>query len=368
MRGVPPTGWQDGTVTVPGDREAGRLAFDEIEVLQDISDVLPGPAGDEVWLGDDAAVLRFGSTGRGGGIGEDREMFKTGSSAAVVASVDLTVEGRHFDLSFSALEDAGWKALMRAASDLAAMGAIPARSLAGLVLDRPLDVKALYAGMTAAAGRIGCPVVGGDVSAGEQLVLAVTVLGIIEEGPGPVLRTGARPGDYLLLTGPVGGAAAGLRTLRASAGRGIGAAGSAGASAGGFDLPHGLLQVLAERCLRPVALVEQGRLARLVGAHAMIDVSDGFERDLRRLLEASGVGCELGMIPVAEGADLADALYGGDDYELIIAMDDPVALSEAAARAGFPRPIQVGRCNASSGELLLNGEIVTPGGHVHRFG
>ncbi len=154
------------------------------------------------WLRDDAAVLDLP---RGG---------------PLVVSVDSVVEGVHFDLALCSPGDVGWKGLMGALSDLAAMGAAPLAALVALCVpggagDGELALGVM-AGVAEASTAAGCPVVGGDLSQGAVLTVGVTVLGTVEAGgPPPVGRSGARPGDVVLVTGPCGGSAAGLRELQA---------------------------------------------------------------------------------------------------------------------------------------------------------
>jgi thiamine-monophosphate kinase len=140
-------------------------------------------------LRDDAAVVGF----PGGG--------------PLVASVDSVVEGVHVDLSISSPGDVGWKALMGALSDLAAVGATPVGALVALCVPggtgRGELALAVMAGAAEASAAGGCPVVGGDVSEAGQLAAAVTVLGTTEtDGRPPVGRAGARLGDIVLVTGP----------------------------------------------------------------------------------------------------------------------------------------------------------------------
>jgi thiamine-monophosphate kinase len=286
-------------------------------------------------LRDDAAVLDFPAGGR------------------LVVSVDSVVEGVHFDLAICSPADVGWKALMGALSDLAAMGATPLGALVALCVpagagegDLALGVMAGVAEATAAAG---CPVVGGDVSEGAVLTVAVTVLGTVAPGgPPPVGRTGARPGDVVLVTGLCGGSAAGLRELYA---------GHEGGAA-----------VAAYR--RPVARLQEGELARMAGVHAMIDVSDGLALDLHRLADASEVGFALDAVPVAPGASEDEALAGGEDYELLLATSESTAaaLSEAFVDGRFRRPIRIGTVVDEPQERLLRGEALPRLGWQHRVG
>ncbi len=287
-------------------------------------------------LRDDAAVLDL----RGGG--------------PLVVSVDSVVEGIHVDLSFCSPADVGWKALMGALSDLAAMGATPLGAMVALCVPGGSGEGELALGVTsgvAGASRAsGCPVVGGDVSGAAELMVAVTVLGTVEAGGyPPVARAGAQPGDVVLVTGPCGASAAGLRELRAGDG------GDAG---------------LAEAYRRPVARLREGGLARVGGAHAMIDVSDGLALDLHRLADASRVGFRLTEVPVASGATVAEALGGGEDYELVVAADETVVerMNDGFTTAGLPAPISVGTITADPTTRTLDGHPLERLGWQHRVG
>jgi len=191
----------------------------------------------------------------------------------------------------------------------------------------------------------GCPVVGGDVSASGVLTLAVTVLGTVADGGAPVSRAGARPHDVLLLTGPCGGSAAGLRELRA------------GTGAGG-----------AYR--RPLARLREGQVARVGGAHAMIDVSDGLALDLHRLADASGVGFRLDEVPTAAGATLDEALGGGEDYELLVTASatDAEALIGAFEHEGLRLPARVGTMAPDPALRLFGDGPLERLGWQHRLG
>jgi thiamine-monophosphate kinase len=203
-------------------------------------------------------------------------------------------------------------------------------------------------GVAEASDSTGCPIVGGDVSSAGELVVAVTVLGTVPDGASPVSRSGAVPGDAVLVTGPCGGSAAGLRELRA---------GAPSADRGG-----------AYR--RPVARLGEGTVAREGGAHAMIDVSDGLALDLHRLADASGVGFSLDDVPVAADATLDEALGGGEDYELVLTVADADvdALAARFNNAGLDEPIRIGRIVEDPDFRALGTAPLERLGWQHRLG
>jgi thiamine-monophosphate kinase len=256
---------------------------------------------------------------------------------------------------------------MSALSDLAAMGASALGALVALCVpgggaggtgdggDGSVALEVM-GGVADAAGVAACPVVGGDVSASSELALAVTVLGTVGDGePPPVPRAGAQPGDVLLVTGACGASAAGLRVLRSGL-RGAGADAAAAAAAAAYR--------------RPVARLAEGTLARRQGATAMIDVSDGLALDLHRLADASGIGFVLDEVPVAAGAMLEEALGGGEDYELVIAVGEPATemLCHAFAAAGLRVPVRVGTVVADPERRELGGEPLARAGWQHALG
>jgi thiamine-monophosphate kinase len=289
------------------------------------------------------------------GLGDDAAVLGLPAGRPLAVSVDSVVEGVHVDLALSSPADVGWKALMGALSDLAAMGAAPLAALVALCVpggagDGELALGVM-AGVAEASVAAACPVVGGDVSGSEQLVVSVTVLGTTDQaGPGPVSRAGALPGDALLLTGPCGGSAAGLRALRAG------------------EAADGASSVRAYR--RPVARLDEGGIARRCGAHAMIDVSDGLALDLHRMADASGVGFRLDEVPAAPGATLRDALGGGEDYELLIAVGgvDADTVVDAFGQEGLRQPVRVGTVAADPALRLFGDGTLERLGWQHRLG
>jgi thiamine-monophosphate kinase len=309
-------------------------------------------------LAEDETLERIRRT-LGGGIGaprltDDAAVVAVPDGGPVIVSVDSVVEGVHVDLAVCSASDVGWKALMGALSDLAAMGARPLGALVALCVPESAGTGTMtlevMEGAAEAARAAGCPVVGGDVSSGAVLVASVTVLGTADGGA-PVLRSGARAGDVVLVTGPCGASAAGLRLLRA---------GSTSAVAAGTGAAY----------RRPVARLSQGVLARQAGAHAMIDVSDGLALDLHRLADASGIGFVLHSVPVADGATEDEALGGGEDYELVLTMGESEVenFGQRCVEAGAPRPLPIGVVQADPAVRLLRDGELPRLGWQHRLG
>lgn len=296
---------------------------------------MTGPDG-QVWVGDDVALV-------------------PGPTGSLLLAADSVVAGVHADLSLVGLDDLGWKALVANVSDVAAVGGRPLAavvSLAGPLGD--VDVDLLYEGLFEAAAAYSCPVVGGDTTSAPALVVSVAIAG--DAGPAsppPVLRSGARPGDHLFVTGPLGSSAAGLAVLQA------------GTAPGFEDL------VLAHR--RPRARLAEGAAARAAGATAMIDVSDGLASDLRHLADASGVGVVVERVPVAVGVSRVSdepellALGGGEDYELVFAAPDPDRVATVFVELGLGLPLAIGRCTADPAERRLRDAELPRVGWEHRW-
>jgi thiamine-monophosphate kinase len=297
-----------------------------------IADVLERAAGNphpgDVWIGDDAAVLSL-APGR------------------LVLATDAAVAGVHADLTVTGLDDLGWKGLTATLSDIGAVGGRPAYAVVDFCVAPGTDVVLLATGVGEASAEWGCPVVGGDVTTASGVVVAVAAIGLLEGADPPVLRGGASPGDRLVVTGPLGGSAAGLRLLRA-----------------GEREPASAIAAH----VRPRARLREGVLARRAGATAMMDVSDGLALDLDRLGAASGVGIALEHVPVADGATEEEALGGGEDFELVIATPDVAKLADAFASEGLRPPIGIGACTAERTQRTLRGRPLQPAGFQHPIG
>ena len=272
----------------------------------------------------------------------------------MLLAADAVVAGVHCDLDLVGLDDMGWKALVANVSDVAAVGGRPCYAV--VTVSGPLaklDFDLLYDGLIAASRTYDCAIVGGDLSSSPTLVVSVAVVGDGGTGePRPVLRSGARPGDTLFTTGPLGSSAAGLELLRS------------GRVADAPDL------VLSHR--RPRARLDEGTAARAAGATAMIDVSDGLASDLRHLADASGVGVVLDRVPVAIGVSRVSddpealALGGGEDYELLFTASDPDRVASTFADLGLGTPLRIGRCTDDPAERRLRDGDLPVLGWEHR--
>jgi thiamine-monophosphate kinase len=301
------------------------------------------------------------------GVGDDCAVLETREGVSLLATTDLILEDVHFRRRWAKPADIGAKSLAVNVSDIAAMGGTPRWALVGLGCPEGTgrhEIEAFYAGALGVSDAHGVAIVGGDTSASPAgWVVSVTLLG---DAIRPILRSTARPGDVIAVTGTLGRAAAGLAVLeRETAPRGVETA---------------LLDEVTAAHLRPRPRVDEGRwLAAAGGVTAMMDLSDGLATDLGRLIAESGAGArvDLQRLPVADATRVvADALDrdsldwatgGGEDYELLV-------VCEAAAlerlRAGLEDATQttlsaIGEIVAGSGIRWLDGRgravAVAPG-------
>jgi len=316
-----------------------RAPGGEFRLIRAFTRALPSRGhGVRVGVGDDAAVLALPR-------GED-----------LVATVDAVVEGVHLDAGATPF-DWGWKALAVNLSDLAAMGARPLWALVALAL--PPEAAGRATGIArgiAACARSAAPglaVVGGNVSRAEQASVTVTVLGAVAPRRA-MLRSGARPGDVVAVTGTLGDAALGLRP--------------------GAD------RSLLRRQRRPVPRLDVGRALAPI-ARAGIDVSDGLAADLGHVCRASAVGAEIevALLPLSpaarrepRAAAIAAALGGGEDYELCLAIPPSrLERARAAARRAGVALTAIGRFVRGRGVTVRDAagrRVRPPAGHDHMAG
>jgi thiamine-monophosphate kinase len=301
----------------------------------------------------DAIRARLGRRGDRVVVGSGDDAAVTRSEGVMVTTVDAFVEGVHFRLATTSLRDLGHKCLAGAASDIAAMGALPGEVYFALGLPTHLaaeEVTDLAEGAEALAAELGFIICGGDISRSHELFVAVTATGHARDERDLVTRAGAKPGDRLGVTGALGGAGAGLLLLERKL--------------GGLEASVG--ESLLERHLRPRPRIEAGRALAQAGVHAMIDVSDGIASDCARLAERSGVLVEvrLGELPVEEGvAAVAEqahldplelAATAGEDYELLFAAPDgSVHGVESAVEETGGSVTWIGRIAEGEGVRLL---------------
>ena len=294
------------------------MVMKEFELIERLTAGLPAHPAVLTGAGDDCAVLDLGAP-------DALTLFKT----------DAVVEGIHFTADCPP-EKIGFKALARCLSDLAAMGGTPVAALVTLGLKRDFDpafVEAIYSGMNALATRVGMAIAGGETTTNpERLLISISMIGSVPRGM-QVLRSGAKPGDAIFVTGELGGS-------------------------------------LQGRHLEFEPRLAEGRwLAGNFKIHAMMDLSDGLAGDLRHILKGSGVGAELlgSAIPISRAArlharaessakpPLLAALTDGEDFELLFTLPSKDAVGLLDAWKGqFPgvKLSCIGRITSRQGILL----------------
>lgn len=248
------------------------------------------------------------------GPGDDAALISIPKNKKILASKDLLVEGVHFDFSYTLPQDVGWKAIAVNASDIYAMGGKLAGFLVGLAMpkDRIGLAKDLYQGMYEYLEKVDVPIYGGDISRSDKLVLSITALGFVDD---PILRSGARVGDLVLVSGKLGYSKLGLEILQKNKNFSI--------------VTSSILDTEKQKAvslhLRPEISNEiPSFLSKNIKVNSMIDVSDGFFQDLNHILEASGVSAivNIDKVPSVISREV-DSKYhfelisGGEDYQLI---------------------------------------------------
>jgi thiamine-monophosphate kinase len=287
----------------------------------------------EIGAGDDCAVLRP-------------------NDAAIAISVDAQVEGVHFRRSWASLAVLGRRAVMAAASDLAAMGSRPIAIFSALILPKTFDdasLESLAEGFERAGDELGAPIAGGNLASGSELSITTTVIGGVGRA---IRRDGAKPGDSIWVTGTIGARGLGLEVLLRDAARDA------------LSLPF------VGAWLEPRARIDAG-LAIAPFATSAIDVSDGLAQDVGHLAESSGVRAviEIERIPLASGAGELGARLGvdarrvalssGDDYEIVFTLAADQTPPIAATHIGR---IEVG---SGIGAIDAGGRAVESGGYRH---
>ena len=272
------------------------------------------------------------------GPGDDMALVGLGGESEFLITVDVLLEGTHFDLRAATPRQVGYKALAISLSDAAAMASLPVAAVAWVGLPAASSMRFaqdLERGLWDAAERFACPIVGGDVTSWAKAGGLTIGTALVSRAAGvrPVRRSGARPGDCLFVTGRLGGSILG-------------------------------------RHLEFVPRVAEAReLARLADLHAMIDLSDGLSTDLAHLCREGGVGAEVwaDRVPVSPDAErlarrdgrpaLEHALNDGEDFELLFSVgpEDGARLAGAGAVAGVALS-HIGQVVAGAGVTLVGAD------------
>ena len=300
------------------------MPIDELSITERLRKRVGIPAGSPVvtGIGDDCAIYR-----------------PRGSADDLLLTTDLFIEGIHFLCDSHTAPDAGHKALARSLSDIAAMGGSPRLCLVSLCAapwtgDKWID--GFYKGLLDLAAASGTILAGGDLSHSDKCFADVVALGAVPRGLA-LLRSGARAGDDIYVSGRLGGSALGL-------------AKQSGAAWKRHKRPEPRLALATEirKCYRPTAAM---------------DLSDGLSLDLRRLCLASGVSAEIAEPPRFKGASPAQALHGGEDYELLFTVRHGTKIPAQLLGIELTR---IGRTTAGiPGFILLDGAPLPPLGYDH---
>lgn len=337
-------------VVVDGDGSTDKIDHrtladvGESGLLREIFPLLPRGTSTLLGPGDDTAVL-------------------AAPDGRVIATTDVLVEGRDFRRDWSSPQDVGVKAAAQNLADVAAMGAVPTALLVGLVAPPELPVAwavGLSEGLADGCRGTGAGVVGGDLSSGPVIVVTVTALGDLG-GRRPVLRSGARPGDLVALTGSVGRSAAGLALLQQGW---LDAGPLRGLDGALHEVGPAVREVAAELVQahrRPSPPYGAGPQAAEAGATAMLDVSDGLLRDAGRVAEASGVLLDLSSSSLARFVEplhaVADAL-GDDPWTWVLSGGEDHGLLATFAPGAVPTSwAVVGEVRAGDPAVLLDGQV-----------
>jgi thiamine-monophosphate kinase len=288
-------------------------------------------------LTSDVPKRRTGVGSRVLGPGDDAAILAPRRDHQTILTCDWFLEGRHFVRDTHPPVAVGWKCVARAVSDIAAMGAQPRCILLSLALPETATRRWLTEfarGVKRACNQLGCPLVGGDTTRDSRILINVTVVG--EASPGQAIcRSGAQPGDLIYVSGRLGEADLGLQVLRGYRRRRVN---------------KNKKDAILRKHLYPEPRIALGRwLAVGRIATAMMDLSDGLSTDLPRLCSASGVGAQIeaAKIPVVNAEMAAKvgskrfdplglALNGGDDYELLFAVNPRKARQLPRSFRGLP--------------------------------
>lgn len=275
------------------------------------------------------------------GIGDDCAIYRPrGSADDLLFTSDLTIEGIHFRFETHKPSDVARLAIARSVSDIAAMGGAPRFTLVSASIGaddtRNFSSAAFFDALAKAAQEFGAPLAGGDLARSDRTFCDVTLCGAVPRGTA-LLRSGAKPGHLVYVSGLLGGSALGLEFRKGKAWR---------------------------RHLRPEPRLALGEFLRAkLRATACMDVSDGLSLDLRRLCTASGVAAEITEPPQFPGATLEHALHGGEEYELVFTVRPGTPVPSRFERLPLTRIGTI--IQGSPGDVRLNGRSLEPLGYDH---
>lgn len=286
------------------------------------------------------------------GIGDDCAVLDVPAGQQLLTSVDTLLEGVHFESSINPA-DLSWRAVAAAASDLAACGAAPLAMTLAISLPEVEEawITEFCEGLVDICDELHLPLVGGDTTKG-PLSISVQVMGTVPKGQA-ILRSGAKPGDHIWVSGELGLARAALDYLDKE------------------NMP----EVFAQAYFAPQPQLQLGQ--SLLGvASAAADISDGLLADLSHILDASGVGAVVDAVAVpaagmlfehySEEQAFAYALMGGDDYELVFtAPADMAETLDTIANSGYINLTNIGEIRAEPGLVSSNGEALPTKGYDH---
>jgi thiamine-monophosphate kinase len=309
-----------------------------------MSDMRMGPGGEF----DLIRRLVRGWGDRAVGIGDDAAVVRVPDGSMLVVTTDTAVEGVHVRRDWCSPDEIGYRATVAAISDIAAMAATPLGVLVALAIpdDGLAIIDAVAGGIGEAVGASGTVIIGGNVTRARELSITTTVLGHTRR---PLLRSGARAGQSVYVTGRFGGPAWAVASWLAG---------------------HEPNAESRDRYVRPVARIGEGRWLAEHGASAAIDISDGLLADLEHVAHASGVAIDVALdaLPVLAGMAPEQAARGGDEYEL--AVTAPPGLDREAFHAtfGIPlTPIGTVQEGGASVRATVGGVRVAPGGGWDHF-
>ncbi|MCX7831798.1 MAG: thiamine-phosphate kinase [Actinobacteria bacterium] len=293
-------------------------------------------------------------------IGDDCFSFRSKRGEKIVVTTDALVENVHFNLSYFKMKDLGYRSIAVNVSDLASHGAYPAFLFLTVGLKpgfRLDDLSSFFSGVEEACKDFGCVLAGGDTNRSDILFISVTAVGFAKN---EMSRSGAKPGDFVCITGTLGLSAAGFFVLEK-----------------GIDFEG--FENAVERFLKPKPRIEEGKILASSGVLCCEDVSDGLVRELRNIAERSKVGFEVftDQIPVARELKVLQSIFPeieplkiavsfGDDYELVFVADEPTIRDLANKNIEFTvvgRVVEKERGIKFSGLFLGN----LPDGYEHKF-